>query len=199
MMPSNPVPAWHGPRDGILGAPALAPIVIAHTRDVAVSVTDVTAFPDGFSFDLDIRLRETGDAHHQPSNRNATDLQERMYLYSETLLAAVRDHPWRHWPDWFRLEYPGSTIAQSDPPFWTDKPEFPVLVSRGPSVAGGGGNDWRFSLWACPLPTPGLIAFVCDGFFELDVPPGRAEVDTVPLLDAASRAIVLWNNDQLTT
>jgi hypothetical protein len=126
-MPSNPVPAWHGPRDGILGAPALAPIVIAHTRDVAVSVTDVTAFPDGFSFDLDLRLRETGDAHHQPSNRNATDLQERMYLYSETLLAAVRDHPWRHWPDRFRLEYPGSTIAQSDPPFWTDKPEFPVL------------------------------------------------------------------------
>lgn len=57
MMPSNPVPAWHGPRDRILGAPAL---VIAHTRDVAVSVTDVTAFPDGFSFDLDIRLRRLG-------------------------------------------------------------------------------------------------------------------------------------------
>jgi hypothetical protein len=198
MMPPDVRPARHGPRDNVLGVSALAPIVITHTDDVAVSVTDITAFPDGFGFDLDIRLRETGDANHQPSDRNATDLQERMYLYYDSLVAMARDHPWRHWPDWFTVEYPGGTVARSDPPFWTDKPEFPVLVSRRPNVGGGGGNDWKFALWACPLPEPGVIAFVCDGFPELNVPTGRAEVETAPLLDAARRAIVLWDDDRPT-
>jgi hypothetical protein len=192
-MPPANVPAWHGPRTDVLGVPALSPVLIARTPDVAVAATDVTAYPDGFSFELDIRLRDTGDAHHQPSNRNATDLEERMYTYSESL-TADRRRPWRHWPEWFTLEYPGGIVARSDPPFWTGDPEFPVLVSNLPgSVAGGGGNEWWFSLWACPLPRPGTMALVCSGWPELGVPPARGEVDTAPLLDAAKRVVDLWS------
>lgn len=198
-MPSASVPAWHGPRDDTLGVPALDPVVVARTGDVAIAVTNLTAYQDGFSFDLDIRLRDTGDAHHQPSDRNATDLQEAMYLYPERLFAGVRADPERHWPDWFTLEYPHGEPARSDPPFWTDEPAFPVLVSRRPSPAGGGGNDWRFSLWACPLPTVGTMAFVCSGWPEFGVPAGQAEVQTAPLLDAASRAIILWSSGERRT
>ncbi len=183
------VPAWQGPSTQIVGVPALSPVVIVTTRDVAVAATDLTVYPAGFSFNLDIRLRETGDAHRQPSGLQATDLQEQMYSYWDSLNA--EQHPWRHWPEWFRLEYPGGTVARSDPPFWMDAPQFPVLVSGRSS--GGGGNRWTFSLWACPLPTPGTMAFVCSGWPELNVPPGRAEVDTVPLLDAARRAVNLWS------
>lgn len=60
-MPPEKVPAWHGPRTEILGVPALSPVVIVRTHEVAVAATDLTAYPDGFSFNLDVRLRETGD------------------------------------------------------------------------------------------------------------------------------------------
>jgi hypothetical protein len=80
-MPPEKVPAWHGPRTGIVGVPALSPVVIARTDDVAVAATEFTAYLDGFSFSLDIRLRETGDVHRQPSGRQATDLQEQMSTY----------------------------------------------------------------------------------------------------------------------
>jgi hypothetical protein len=93
--------------------------------------------------------------------------------------------------------YLTGTVPRSDPPFWTDGPEFTVLVSdhRSGGVGGGGGNRWRFSLWACPLPTAGTMAFVCSGWPDLAVPPDRAEVDTAPRLDAAKRAVDLWSDD----
>src|SRR6266511_2314285 len=59
------VPAWQGPSTQIVGVPALSPVVIVTTRDVAVAATDLTVYPAGFSFNLEIRLRETGDAHRQ--------------------------------------------------------------------------------------------------------------------------------------
>jgi hypothetical protein len=84
----------------------------------------------GFSFTVDIRPRETGS-----SGRQATDLQEHMYSYWDSLNADR--HPWRHWPAWFTLElrvavWPNRTVENIGAGDWSPLRQTHLTASPGP-------------------------------------------------------------------
>jgi len=66
-------------------------------------------------------------------------------------------------------------------------------VLRAGGGAGGAGN-WRQSYWLWPLPPAGPLAFVCE-WPAAGIPVTRHEIDARVVLDAARRAIVLFEDD----
>jgi len=69
-----------------------------------------------------------------------------------------------------------------------DAPAGPMLT---PGDGDGGGHHWTQRFWLLPLPPPGPLAFVAE-WPALDLPLSRAEIDSATVIDAASRALLLW-------
>lgn len=76
-------------------------------------------------------------------------------------------------------------------PDWQAKP--PPSIHLGIARGGGGGAafDWEFWLW--PLPPPGVVTLVCE-YPQVGIALTRYEVETAPLLEAASQSIKLWED-----
>jgi hypothetical protein len=75
-----------------------------------------------------------------------------------------------------------------------DPPPEPEPALFGPPSRRGGG--WHASQWVWPLPPPGPVAFVCE-WPVAGIPESRAEIDAQVILDAASRAQVIFSDDDL--
>ena len=75
-------------------------------------------------------------------------------------------------------------------PDWQTKP--PPSIHLGMTGGGGGAAfDWQFWLW--PLPPPGVVTLVCE-YPHVGIALTRSEIDTAPLLEAASQSIKLWTD-----
>lgn len=169
-------PAWAGPPDNVLGAPVPLRVVLAKTEDAAVAISGARAYPRGAVFELVIRLRRW---HDQPD------------FFHPFLRPARGGLP----DDLFRFgvqlaDGSKATTLQSPLPFPDEQPDPPVLIPRG---GGGGGRSWDWRLWLWPLPLPGPLAFVVEWPAER-IPETRVEIDAAPILEAAQRAEVLWED-----
>lgn len=174
-------PDWLGPAENVLPAPFELAVTLARGNEVAIAVHAGLAYPNGFTFRLQLLLRKASEEAH--------------------------GNPFHHWhtaarrgeiaPEAFRFGVQladGSKATVFDGPrFFArgDRPEGPVLIQRG---GGGGMRSWDFGFWVWPLPPAGPLAFVCEWPHE-GIELTRHEIDTAPIRDAAARAETLWPDD----
>jgi hypothetical protein len=75
-----------------------------------------------------------------------------------------------------------------------EDPAGPLLIPRG---GGGGGDEWRSSVWLWPLPPPGPIRLVMS-WPKLRLAENSVAVDANELIAAAAQAEKLWDTDRAT-
>jgi hypothetical protein len=172
--------------------PAIAPVaaILARTDQTVVAVTGIRAFPTGFGFTLNLRLRNL----HPRERRGFWPFPEFGYHGGRTVPA-----------DAFRLTIEfadGRSVNNLDPaPSDPNVPAFEQpMLSSGPGtglVGSGSSPDrwgWDMDYRVRPLPTPGPLAFACV-WPERGIPSARVEVDGEAVLGAADAAAILWSDD----
>jgi hypothetical protein len=164
--------------DNEVPAPVAFTAVLGRTDDVAVCIAGMHAYTTGLSFRLAVRLRQM-----RPGLRNrmfdmvsghgpGTPAEDRLLLGVEyadgrTVSNIAGD-------DWFAMD---------------ELPDDQLVLTPGGGGGGGLSYDQRF--WLSPLPPPGPVTLVC-AWPALDLAETSAEVQGQALLDAATRALVLW-------
>ena len=172
-------PAWLGPPHNVL--PGIAPVelIIARTEDTVVAIAGIQAYPEGFGFTLNLRLRTV----------SAQEEQQFPYLLDRVGLEgnALPDEFLR-----FGVQFADGRKATNldRPPYDPEgqAPDRPVLNQHG---GGGGGATWDMEHWVWPLPPAGPFAFVC-AWPGRGIAESRAEIDAASILEAAGRALTLW-------
>ena len=86
------------------------------------------------------------------------------------------------------MPFPGRTITLNAQTNSEGIPTTPILVSRF-----GGGNNDRFSMgfWCFPLPPPGPLRVYVE-WADVDIPETMITLDAAPIINAAQKAITLW-------
>jgi hypothetical protein len=184
--PSSPEPArWHRPAwmrsDSVIPGPVPVRAVLIRTDDVAVAVSSVRAYLNGFEFTLHTRLRREDDARpsladplewHGHGRQHPDDVLRLGIMYADgRRAAATGGHPWP-------LE--DGTSA-----------ERLVLLQDG-----GGGSDrrWDGDFWVHPLPSDGPVTFVTS-WLKYGVAESRADIDGTAIREAARHAVILWPDE----
>jgi hypothetical protein len=180
-----PAPVWAGPPPNVLGAAVPLRLVLVRTSEVAIAVTDASAYPTGLSLTLSLRLREAiRDPRFDPIGHQ---LMGELRGHGQT--GGSSELP----PELFRfgVQYAdGRKATTVGNPFSADaEPQGPILL---PGSGGGGAREWDQSYWLWPLPPAGPLAFVCEWPVH-DVALTRAEIDASLILEAAARAETLWD------
>lgn len=151
-------------------------LMLARTEQVAVAVIGLWAFTVGFEFVVGVGMRD-----EIPGQSVAS------------FLAEVDDEPLDD-DEFCRLGIQFSTGEKAANTELRAAREGKSGM-RGPIMrvrAGGGGlvsREWRY--WVSPLPPPGPLAFVIEWPY-FGISESRTETDAQPILDAASKSIVLW-------
>jgi hypothetical protein len=158
-----------------VGAPVDVELVVAKTDDVAVVVRHVSAYPDGFSFVLVIRLR-------QPDNT--------LFEVARTLHFNPRRGN-RQSPGNIYLRVELADGRSLTPPYTGQHGEEPGLQSLGGNASAG---CFSAEFAASLLPTSGDVVFVCD-WARYGIVSARAKVPATRLTTAAARAKPLWEVD----
>ena len=172
-----------GRRRTISAARSRSGSVLARTDALAVAITGGSAFPSGFEFTLNVRLRRGGD--FDPFEADLL-MHQGMYRHRRTS-GAIAPEVLR-----FGIEFADGAKATNLGGPWPPRPDAepasPVLVQHG----GGGGNGrWDQEYWVWPLPPPGPLAFVCE-WPHANVPLTRVATDADVIRSAAARAEKLW-------
>jgi hypothetical protein len=182
--PEHRQPEWIGPANNILGVAVPLRIVLARNDQVALVITDATAFNNGVEFTLALRVRGL-----------SAEARRSMIHGSPFHLAAFAGDPPSEEipPEIVRFGVQladGRKATNLDDRHWHSQDDPPGAVL---SLRGGGGGDgvWDMRFWLWPLPPPGPLAFVAEwplGGIALT----RVEVDADPFLQAAAQAETLW-------
>lgn len=184
------LPPWHGAPEGAIGAPVEATLLIAKTDRVAVGVTDLLAFPTGFSLRVvafSRRSRGPGlrpedvDPYWGESRRRREAGEEA--LPDELLRFGVQ------FADGAKATSMGADAALSAR---GGRPSGPVL---SPHQGGGGRHAYSQEYWVWPLPPPGPLAFVCE-WPAYGVGLSRVEVEAERVRAAAAGALAIWPEDE---
>jgi hypothetical protein len=181
-------PLWDRPSEAILGAPAAISALFAKTDRLAVALRNVTAFPNGFTFDLVIvgnpMTPRDPMAHHMammggPGMRRGP----RVGLEFADGTRVSEGGP---------MPFPGQMLTstfQKDP---QGVPTTPFLTSRG----GGGGSDhFAMQFWCFPLPPPGPMHVYVE-WADADIAETMVTLDATSIINAAPNAVTLWNPDE---
>jgi hypothetical protein len=177
-------PEWHGPPQGSLPGVVPLELVLARTETVAVCVSGINAYPTGFEFEL----RTLGAPE-------APEVDPHLFEPS----GHGRRRPGEIPPELLRfgIQFPdGSKVTNLGPHgfiFGGAEPEGPVLIERG---GGGGGLEWRQSMWVWPLPDAGEMIFVCE-WPAAGIGVTRRPVETAPIRQAATRAQTVFSWDHV--
>lgn len=175
-------PPWLGAPPGTL--PGVVPIerVVARGDDVAVCVRRIAAFPEGFEFDL-VTMADRDDVDLDPFFLHARAGRAPGGGLPDTMLR-------------FGFEFPdGSRVTNLTGEHFASRsaPTHPVMTQGG---GGGGGGDWTFTHFVWPLPGEGTLTIVTE-WPAYGIPLTRDEIDTGPIVEAASRAQVVFSQDHL--
>lgn len=175
-------PWWGAPRGTLPGVVGLE-LVLARTDKVAVCVTRLAAYPTGFEFDL---LTLSADDQDD-------DLDPLMFRHHRMRSGAAEEIP----PELLRFGVQfadGSRVTNlGGLQHHRTRPEGPIMLPGG---GGGGGGNWRQTQWVWPLPAPGTLTLVCE-WPAMGIPATRNELDAGLILDAASRAQVIFSDEHL--
>jgi hypothetical protein len=162
-----------------------------------------TVYPTGFEFTTTVRLKRggrlTGPPHsgwhellrggprYKASPPSPADLRIEI-VYPDGTRYGNRA-PW--WEGWKEGEEPGEELHDPDGEF---DPSTGTSRLSSLSPMGGSGKDdmTETTFWQSPLPGSGLMKFMVEWQAEA-ILRSEIDVDTRPILDAAARAIRVWN------
>jgi hypothetical protein len=172
--------------------PGIAPVaaVLARTEETVVAVTGIRAYPAGFGFTLNLRLRNL----HAGERRG-------FWPFPESARRRGREPP----ADAFGLTIEfadGRSVANVDQsPSDPGMPAFEQpMLSSGPGTgmeATAPFRDrwiWDMDYRVRPLPPTGPLAFICT-WPGRGIATSRMEVDGVAIRAAADAAVTLWPDD----
>jgi hypothetical protein len=181
--PRYRTPEWLGPPPGTL--PGIVPVelVLARTDKVAVCLTHLAGYPKGFSFEITTLT--------DPEDQSVDHLMlEQHRLQREPVPEGIP-------PELLRLGVQfsdgGKVTNVGGRRFDSSRPSDPVMIGGG---GGGGGGRWTQQQWVWPLPPPGTVQIVCQ-WPAADIPLTTTEFDAQVLLDAATRAQVIFSDQHL--
>ena len=169
-------PAWLRP-DGIIPAVSPASLALIRTDQVAVAVSGLRAYPNGFEFTVHARVRHEDlpwgmsptDPIADSRTRQAPEKALRLgILYADSRRA--------------------SNISRHSQTADEASGEHLTFLEVG---RGGTGRQWNGDFWVHPLPPPGLVTFVAS-WLLYGVAETRAELDSSVFHEAAGRAVTLW-------
>jgi hypothetical protein len=168
--------------------PGMAPVaaILARTEETVVAVTGIRAYPTGFGFTLNLRLRNLDPrqrlgfwpfpefGHHRGRERPDNVLRLTIKFADDRSVSTL-DAP---------------TVGSEAP-----DPAQPMLSSgpgTGMAVSGSFRDRWVWDMdyRVRPLPPPGPLAFICV-WPERGIPSSRLEVDGAAIREAAGAAVTL--------
>jgi hypothetical protein len=178
--PPEPVrhrrPVWMR-SDAVIPGLVPAELVLIRTEQVAVAISGVHAYPNGFEFTVHARLRR--EYEPRPAGGGLFGRPGRgMPEPSEGLRLGVM------YADGRRAAAPGGHHPRLDD---ADAGRL-VLFENG---GGGSGRTWDGDFWVHPLPPEGPVTFVVS-WVQRGVAEARADLDGAAIVEAARRAVVLW-------
>jgi hypothetical protein len=170
--------------------PGMAPVaaILARTEETVVAVTGIRAYPAGFGFTLNLRLRNL----HPRERRGFWPFPEFGHHRGRLLPDAGILRLTIEFADGRSVSNLDAPTEGSDAPY----PERPML-SSGPGTgmeATGPFRDrwiWDMDYRVRPLPPPGPLAFICV-WPGRGISTSRAEVDGAAIREAANDAVTLW-------
>jgi hypothetical protein len=183
-------PLWDRPSEALLGEPVPIVALLAKTDRVAVALSHVDAYPNGFTFEIIII-----------ANPMAPRGGTRTGIFG-TMTPGTRRGPrvGFEFADGTRVAAAGSwgeLVPQSGPVPVVGQvakdelgiPTEPIVSALG---VGGGGQHFRMGFWCFPLPPPGpMKAFI--EWADAHVAETMTMIDADPILDASSRVVTIWD------
>lgn len=164
--PRAPRRPWDPPEAEIPGIVSTPTLMIGRTDQVAVAVTGLSAYAEGFEVFVTARIRPPGAAGNRESR------PDRGMIHRS-----------------FRL---GMLLSDGRKVFGESahntEPAGPVLRAY---MSGGLLHTHVSRWWAWPLPPAGPLEFVCE-WAALGMPETRAIIDAQLILDAAAQSTRLW-------
>ena len=170
--PHAPHQPWEPPQAEFPGIVPIQTLILGRTDRVAVAVTGMSAFAEGFEIFVTAHIRPPGPAGEADPDPGAARRSFRLGLLLADGSKVIAEHRGRpgHGPD------SGA------------EPHGPALRA----YLGGVGPRARFSRWwAWPLPPAGPLEFVCE-WLAFGIGETRAVVDAGLILAAAGRSTRLW-------
>lgn len=175
-----PKPQQHPapPPSHVLGEAIPLNLLMARSDTAAVQIRHMTAYPNGFEFELVAHFVETpggwdplkglGGLRARPGDR-------RQPLSDEHLRVRI-------------LFADGSEANNFGPPLREPGTSGPFLQPRDTRARA---SVAQVIYWVSPLPPPGPLTFVFE-WPEHGIPPTRHEIDALLISEAATRATELW-------
>jgi hypothetical protein len=165
---------WMGPLPGWVGGWVPWHVELVREANAYAALTDVTAFPTGVEFTIDLRFRP-GTVEPLPGP------QIPMFGSGQS------DGPR------FGIGFADGRKAVIDSrlPLTQGEPDRPVLCPRG---GGGSGEQWRMGWWLWPLPPAGPLTVVL-GWASRRLAERAITLDAGELAAAAAQAEQLWEVD----
>jgi hypothetical protein len=169
-------PAWLR-TNGVIPGVAPAALELIRTDEVAVAISGLRAYPNGFEFTVHARVRHEDlpwgmsptDSIADPRTRQAPEKALRLgVLYADGRRASTVS----------RYSETGEEASGEHLTF--------LEVGRG-----GTDRQWNGDFWVHPLPPSGLVTFVAS-WLLYGMDETRAEMDSSAVHEAASRAVTLW-------
>jgi hypothetical protein len=172
-------PAWLRP-NGVIPGAASAGLSLIRTDEVAVAISGLRAYPNGFEFTLHARVRHEDLPWGMSPTDSIADLRTRQapekalrlgVLYADGRRAATTSHH----------SQTGDEVSDEHLTF--------LEVGRG-----GTDRQWNGDFWVHPLPPDGPVNFVAS-WLLYGVAETRAELDSSAIHEAAGRAVILWSDE----
>ena len=178
-----------GPPQDELGVPVPVRVLLAHTSQVAVAVTELIAYTTGFELQVAIRWRNDGDHSRSARIGMAHPVSAGGPVPDDLFRFGVQFADGRRGSSLGTANLPTVTawrtaVAAGDPPPVPDL----VLVPRG---GGGGGRSYDQRYWAWPLPPPGTLTLACE-WPAAGIGLTTQEIDAGRVLEAAGHGARLW-------
>jgi hypothetical protein len=174
-------PEWVGPPDNVIPGALPLELLLAASQTAVVALRGRAAYPTGFEFDLVARLRAMTPEDGPRAGR---------FLVVSPDEITDGKLPPRFLR--FGLEFSDgrkvTNLPRTRPEPFADPGVGPILWGRDGS---GSNSAWRQSYWVWPLPPPGPLKFVC-AWPAFGIPESTASVDGAVVIDAATRATVVW-------
>lgn len=186
-IPEPPPPSeWHGHParlrpNGVIPDVAPVGLLLIRTDEVAVALSGLRAYPNGFEFTVHARVRHEDLPWGMSPTYSIADMRTRQAPEKALRLGVL-------YADGRRAATTTSRNSQAGD---EASGEHLTFLEVG---TGGTDRQWNGDFWVHPLPPDGPVTFVAS-WLLYGVAETRAELDSSAIHEAAGRAVILWPSE----